>query len=147
MQGSFVRVVVSLCASVVLLKTAAKGDPPPKSQTPTKIVASAVRNIVYRDAKPVIDALREDLLPQELRSMTPAAREAAWAGWVLGRDQAIRARVAQGDEDSIINFLLFGTTFTKVPRSTAMDVARLARGVGELPSATEPASTTSSRAS
>jgi len=94
MLALFVRVGVPLCASVVLLEAAAKRDPPPKSQTLTEMVASAVRNIAYVDAKPVIDALREDLLPQDLRSMTPADREAAWAGWVLRRDQTIRARVA-----------------------------------------------------
>src|SRR4029077_2323022 len=34
------------------------------------------------------------------------------------RDREIRARVARGEEDSVVNFLLFGVTFTKQPRIT-----------------------------
>jgi hypothetical protein len=74
--------------------------------------------IPYSDAKPVFDALRDDLLPPEFRGLAPAQREAAWPGWVMRRDAAIRARVAEGDEDSVINLLQFGTSFTKQPRIT-----------------------------
>src|SRR5688572_18008648 len=74
--------------------------------------------IPYSDAKPIFDALRDDLLPPEFRGLTPAQREAAWPGWVMRRDAAIRARVDEGDEDSLINLLQFGTSFTKQPRIT-----------------------------
>ena len=43
-------------------------------------------------------------------------------------DADIRSRLAQGDEDSIVNFMLFGVTFTKQPRATARDVARVGEG-------------------
>jgi len=79
--------------------------------------------IPYSDAKPIFEALREDLLPPELRGLTPAQREAAWPGWVRQRDAAIRARVAEGDEDSVINLLQFGTSFTKQPRITEQQLA------------------------
>ena len=36
-----------------------------------------------------------------------------------GRRQALAARVAQGDVDSVVNLLLFGTSFTKAARITA----------------------------
>ena len=36
---------------------------------------------------------------------------------VSRRDLEIRARLQRGDEDSIVNFLLFGTTFTRLPRA------------------------------
>ena len=55
--------------------------------------------------------------------LTPAQREAAWPGWVMQRDAAIRARVAEGDEDSIINLLQFGTSFTRQPRITEQQLA------------------------
>ena len=84
--------------------------------------ASAVF-IPYSDAKPIFDALRDDLLPPEFRGLTPAQREAAWPGWVMQRDAAIRARVAEGDEDAVINLLQFGTTFTKQPRITEQQLA------------------------
>ena len=36
---------------------------------------------------------------------------------MLQLDRGIRARLDRGDEDSAINFLLFGTSFTKRPRA------------------------------
>jgi hypothetical protein len=79
--------------------------------------------IPYSEAKPAFDALRDDLLPPELRGLTPAQRETAWPGWVMRRDAAIRARVDEGDEDSVINLLQFGTAFTKQPRITEQQLA------------------------
>jgi hypothetical protein len=79
--------------------------------------------IPYSDAAPIFDALRADLLPAEFRDTAPANREALWSGWVSRRDAAIRARVEQGDEDSIIHLLLFGTTFTQQPPITEQELA------------------------
>ncbi len=39
------------------------------------------------------------------------------------RNAAIRARVADGDEDSIVHLLLFGTAFTAAPRASERDLA------------------------
>jgi hypothetical protein len=39
-----------------------------------------------------------------------------WPEWVSRRDADIRARLAAGDEDSVITFLLFGVSFTTQPR-------------------------------
>ncbi|HEV8316716.1 MAG TPA: hypothetical protein VGQ10_04875 [Vicinamibacterales bacterium] len=78
-----------------------------------------VQTIPYRDARPVLESLRRDLLPDDLRSKTPAEIEAAWPDWVAEHDRATRARIGRGDRDSIVNFLLFGTTFTSEPRATA----------------------------
>lgn len=80
----------------------------------------------YVEARPILEALREDLLPAELRSMTAVERETAWPGWVARHDAAIRHRVELGDEDSIVNFLLFGTTFTKLARATERELAQVA---------------------
>lgn len=67
----------------------------------------------YADAKPVIDQLlAQGLLPIELRSPT----EAKWNAWSRQEDKAVRARLEQGDLDSMINLLLYGTSFTKQPR-------------------------------
>jgi len=84
-----------------------------------------VQTISYRDARPVLESLRRDLLPDDLRSKTAAEIEAAWSDWVARRDRATRGRLDQGDRDSIVNFLLFGTTFTRAPRATAADLAAL----------------------
>ena len=73
-------------------------------------------NIPYADAKPILDTLKPDLLPAQLRTLTPSQREAAWPEWVSRRDADIRARLAAGDEDSVVTFLLFGVSFTSQPR-------------------------------
>jgi SAM-dependent methyltransferase len=53
-----------------------------------------------------------DLLPAEL--INP--NEAKWRAWSQRQDKAIRARLQQGDLDSMVNLLLYGTSFTKQPR-------------------------------
>ena len=41
---------------------------------------------------------------------------AAWGAWIRERDREIRSRVDRGLEDSISNLVLFGTSFTRLPR-------------------------------
>jgi hypothetical protein len=65
----------------------------------------------YGSVKPVLDA-PSDLLPAELRN----PNEAKWRAWSQRQDKAIRARLQQGDLDSMVNLLLYGTSFTKQPR-------------------------------
>ena len=65
----------------------------------------------YASAKPVLDQ-PGDLLPPELRN----PNEAKWRAWNQQQDKAIRARLQQGDLDSMVNLLLYGTSFTKQPR-------------------------------
>jgi hypothetical protein len=80
----------------------------------------------FNDVQPFIDILKEDFLPAEFRGR-PQQVEAEWPAWVAKRDAAIRARVEAGDEDSIVHFLLFGTSFTKVPRASERELAMLAQ--------------------
>jgi hypothetical protein len=65
----------------------------------------------YASAKPVLDQ-PGDLLPAELKN----PNEAKWSAWSQRQDQAIRARLQQGDLDSMVNLLLYGTSFTRQPR-------------------------------
>ncbi|MCE2543919.1 MAG: hypothetical protein J4F30_10885, partial [Acidobacteria bacterium] len=116
----------------VAAAVAAVASAPPVVQPPPPPDA-AVSFTPYAAARPVVEVLRPDLLPEPLRGLTPDAREAAWPGWVEGRDQAIRARLAQGDDDTIVNFLLYGAAFTGAPRPTPPQVAQLARDDGVLP--------------
>jgi len=84
---------------------------------------SATVNVPFADGRPILDLLQPQLWPAELRGKAPAALESFWPDWVKREDAAIRARVQAGDEDSIVNFLLFGTTFTKQPRATETQLA------------------------
>lgn len=50
--------------------------------------------------------------PPELRQ----ANVSSWLDWARQQDQSIRARLQQGDLDSMVNLLLYGTSFTTQPR-------------------------------
>jgi hypothetical protein len=71
------------------------------------------RYLSYAEAAPVFAALNERM---------PQTRD--WDHWIAAADAATRARVAQGDEASIVNLLLFGTSFTKQPRITTGQLNR-----------------------
>ena len=51
-------------------------------------------------------------LPPELRNLD----ESKWLAWARRHDKTIRDRLRQGDLDSMVNLLLFGTSFTSQPR-------------------------------
>ena len=67
--------------------------------------------IPYDSAKPIL-AVQQDRLPAELRKVD----ETRWLAWARRQDSSIRARLRQGDLDSMVNLLLYGTSFTSQPR-------------------------------
>jgi hypothetical protein len=77
---------------------------------------SPARFVRLNEARPILTELA-GRLPTDLNTLTPAQMEAAWPLWIERRDREIRARLDQGDEDTIVNWLLFGTTFTSRPRA------------------------------
>jgi hypothetical protein len=76
----------------------------------------AKATISYSEAKPIVERLRPNL-PADLATIPESQLDAAWNPWMSQLDRRIRARLERGDEDSAINFLLFGTSFTKLPRA------------------------------
>jgi hypothetical protein len=58
--------------------------------------------------------------------------EKAWPEWIERHDRDIRARLAQGDEDTIVNWMLFGTSFTSRPRAVLGAVEAGATGDREV---------------
>lgn len=78
----------------------------------------------YSDAKPILDAMGE-ALPADLRGVRAEQKEKVWAQWVTSRDAQIRERLGRGDEDTLVNFLLFGTSFTRVARVTSAQLRAL----------------------
>jgi hypothetical protein len=70
----------------------------------------------YSDEQQVL-AFLTDALPPELQSSDLSDRRKAWPDWVTGHDRDIRGRLLRGDEDTIVNWLLFGTSFTRQPRA------------------------------
>ncbi len=74
------------------------------------------RFVRFSDARPILTELA-GTLPSELNDLTAAQIETAWPGWIERKDREIRARLDQGDEDTIVNWMLFGTSFTTRPRA------------------------------
>ncbi|MGH9904145.1 MAG: hypothetical protein ACRD8U_01020, partial [Pyrinomonadaceae bacterium] len=63
-----------------------------------------------------------EVLTPELKDKPLAELSRSWPTWIEQRDNTIRARLLQGDEDSLVNFLLFGTSFTRQPRLTGRQI-------------------------
>jgi hypothetical protein len=72
----------------------------------------------WASVKPILDS-RPDSLPSGLKN----ADEPGWISWSQREDKAIRARLEQGDLDSMANLLLFGTSFTTQPRIKVEGIA------------------------
>jgi|SRR6267154_440942 len=92
-------------------------------------LTAAIRSafIPYEDAKPILEALAV-ILPADLHDIPAERRENAWNTWVQNRDREVRERLGQGDADSVVNFLLFGTSFTRAPRLTGEQLRSLGGG-------------------
>lgn len=96
----------------------------------TAAVAPA-RFVRFSEVRDILTELAGEL-PPGLAKPTPAQRETAWPAWIEQRDRQIRARLEQGDEDTVVNWLLFGTSFTSRPRAVLGAVETGAPGDQEL---------------
>lgn len=73
--------------------------------------ASAPRYLTFSEARGVLAAFdRSD-------------DAAAWDSWVRKQDREVRTRIERGVEDSISNLILYGTSFTRLPRLDSAEVA------------------------
>lgn len=71
------------------------------------------RSVRYSEVRPILAEL-SGVLPGGL---APADLERAWPDWIGRHDRDIRARLERGDEDTVVNWMLFGTSFTSRPRA------------------------------
>src|SRR6187549_1459691 len=92
------------------------------------VPSSGASNIPDATARPILDGIPLAQRPAELRSKAPSEFARDWPAWVSARDRDIRARLAAGDEDSVFNLALFGTTFTDRPPLTERDIAAASSG-------------------
>ncbi len=100
LTSSLALLVLALAAFVFLSRT---GTAPRRTYVP------------YSDARPILESL-SDRVPAELRSLGGPDAAARWLDWARRRDREIRGRLARGDEDTVVNLMLFGTSFTEQPR-------------------------------
>ena len=89
------------------------------------------RFVRYSEARPILTELA-GRLPAEFGGLTAAQLESAWPAWIERHDRDVRARLDQGDEDTIVNWMLFGTSFTSRPRAVLGAVESGAAGDREL---------------
>lgn len=110
------KAVITCLLTLVLAAASA-----PSAQT---LPARRVAYIPYEEARPIVEAASE-ILPPELSGKSPSELAPAWPAWAARRDAEIRARLAQGDEDTLVNFLLFGTSYTRQPRITQKQLQQI----------------------
>ena len=80
--------------------------------------AAAQNRVTFEEASPVLNALPSNL-PVGLRGRSPQDIARLWPSWVEQHDREVRARLERGDEDSLVNFWLYGTSFTAHPPAVA----------------------------
>jgi hypothetical protein len=61
-------------------------------------------------AQPVLEGFR-DALPPDLKAAGPLDA-AKWSAWVQHKDREVHNRLIRGEEDTLVNLLRFGVTFT-----------------------------------
>ena len=67
--------------------------------------------ISLESAQPVLKGMR-DALPPDLKAAGPLDAT-KWSAWVQLKDREVRNRLIRGEEDTLVNLLRFGVTFTK----------------------------------
>jgi hypothetical protein len=82
------------------------------------LLAQGQTRVTFEQAAPVLTALPSNL-PATLRGHSTEEMSRQWTSWVEQHDRDIRARLARGDEDSLVNFWLYGTSFTAHPPAIA----------------------------
>src|SRR5215467_12096777 len=106
------------------------------------IVSSALLSVAVlaQEAHGPVRFLRFEEVQETLRlnadSGLPGSEiteSAAWNAWIRARDAEVRGRIDAGIEDSVSNLILYGTSFTSLPRVGSLELA--ASGSGELTSA------------
>lgn len=127
MVSSAVAITIAV-AALLIVRGMRDARPARLDGLPTPAAAPAVTSIAagisYEEASPILDAFR-GRLPKDLAAAAAGDLAAAWPGWVSRHNADIRARLARGDEDSLVNLWLYGTAFTALPRATERDVAAL----------------------
>lgn len=123
-----------ICASLLPPSTLAarqrqrqRRSPQQQSSQPAPSTKRQATYLTYAEAQQVVETLAE-ILPPELKGKSRDEIAALWPTWIARKDAEIRARLAQGDEDSLVNFLLFGVSFTRQPRITPKQVEQIGSG-------------------
>src|SRR5262245_41231577 len=88
--------------------------------TPLQTSQTRIDFLSYDRVAPVLSA-NSFSLPRDLGSGDDIRR--LWAGWIQAHDREVRSRVVRGEEDTLVNFVLFGVSFTNRARISPADSA------------------------
>jgi hypothetical protein len=97
-----VRGVFCVVASALLVSSAVSTQP------------RSPNYITLPDVRPLLTFLAPSL-PPDLPSTSGPQADNRWLTWVANHDRTIRQRLREGDEDTILNWLLLGQSFTSLP--------------------------------
>lgn len=107
----------------VLISTSLEAPPPRLVVAPSAARQEAVRFLRYDEVREIVESFADSGPPaSELRDA------ASWDAWVRSRDREIRGRIDRGVEDSISNLILFGTSYTALPRLATIEDGASAEG-------------------
>ena len=70
--------------------------------------------ITLEEVRPLLAPLAASL-PPDLPSASGPQANGRWLTWIASHDRTIRQRLREGDEDTILNWLLLGQSFTALP--------------------------------
>jgi hypothetical protein len=73
-----------------------------------------IESLSYERVEPLLAGNRLTL-PASLAGSNDT-RRSAWPRWLEAHDREIRSRLLRGEEDTLVNFVLFGVSFTDRPR-------------------------------
>src|SRR6266851_4613156 len=103
--------VATLSAVAILLSLIVERG---TSQVP--LGESQVRYLTFDDVRDTLAKYADSGLPG-----TTVNNPHEWDIWVREQDRDVRSRIDRGAEDSISNLILYGTSFTKLPRLANSD--------------------------
>jgi hypothetical protein len=89
-----------------------------------RVATAPIVYLSFPDADSILKSLAAEA-PEPLRNASREDLRIAWPSWVQSEDRRIRTRLLRGDEDSVVNLLLFGTSFTAQPRLTSTQLHQL----------------------
>jgi hypothetical protein len=119
-------VVRGLCLFVasILVPALTSGQPSPaRGDTSASAEPRLPAVIPLRYARQIVDSLAPHV-PAELIGASESNWADTWAHWQRAHEARTRARLERGDEDSLVNWWMYGTSFTRLPPARGRDLAQ-----------------------
>jgi hypothetical protein len=129
---ALVLAAVAAATGLAACRQPSQADPASVTSTPAAPVTTSpiATDIPFADVRAILEARPADI-PAAFATQAPTEMENRWIEWRQQQRADVRARLERGGEDSLVNFWLYGTSFTRLPRATSQHVAALTRDRAE----------------